>query len=69
VLRRAGRALSSQALRRRIARTVGALNTNVERRPPVPPRLRERLSAEFAPEMTALGELLGRDLSGWCAAR
>ncbi|MEP6468453.1 MAG: sulfotransferase [Chloroflexota bacterium] len=39
-------------------------------RPPVSPALRERLRAEFAPDVTRLEALLGRDLAGtwWAAA-
>jgi Sulfotransferase domain len=39
-------------------------------RPPVSPALREQLRAEFAPDVTRLEALLGRDLAGtwWAAA-
>ena len=36
-------------------------------RKPLDPALRRALTAEFTPEIRALGELIGRDLSAWCA--
>jgi len=50
----------------RKAKQVGKLllsvNTKQEPRPPLTPELRQRLQAEFAPEVDQLGELLGLDL-------
>jgi hypothetical protein len=40
-------------------------NHTSERRRPYPPELSERLRHELAPDVEALGELLGRDLSAW----
>jgi len=34
-------------------------------RPPMDPSLRGQLTAEFAPQVAELGELIGRDLSAW----
>jgi len=42
------------------------LNTKYEPRPHIKPELRNRLLAEFAPEVQQLSELLGRDLTHWC---
>jgi hypothetical protein len=42
-------------------------NIRPESRAPVDPALRQRLAAEFAPDVAALGALLGRDLSQWTA--
>lgn len=40
-------------------------NTRFRARPPLPPRLRQQLSAEFTQEIEELSEVLGRDLSCW----
>ena len=42
------------------------LNTRYEPRRPMDEELRRQLSAEFAPEVRRLSELLGRDLTHWC---
>ncbi len=44
-----------------------SLNTAHAPRPPLDPELRQRLRREFEPEVMRLGDLLGRDLSHWCA--
>ena len=41
------------------------INSAAQRRPPMDPQLRARLLAEFTPDIRRLGELIGRDLSGW----
>jgi hypothetical protein len=41
------------------------LNSAQARRPPMDSELRERLLGEMAPEIEELGQLIGRDLSGW----
>ncbi len=43
-------------------------NSAPEARAPMDPRLRTRLTAELAPEIEALGRLIGRDLSAWTRA-
>lgn len=43
---------------------VSANSAPVARRP-MDPALRVRLTAEFAPQVTELGELIGRDVSAW----
>lgn len=55
------------AMRRRAYRHAMALNARTEARQPMDPQLRAALRAEFADEVRRLGELLGRDLSGWSA--
>jgi hypothetical protein len=42
-----------------------SLNSASRQRPAMPPELRSRLRAEFAPEVERLGRLLGRDLTHW----
>jgi hypothetical protein len=42
------------------------MNWSVGDRPPLDAELRARLQREMAPEVHALGELIGRDLSAWC---
>ena len=44
------------------------LNTVPRTRPPMDPKLRRRLTAEFTPEVRRLGRLIGRDLSSWSKA-
>lgn len=51
--------------RRAIRRVIQKLNTKYLPRPQMDPELRERLSAEFAPEVERLSDLLGRDLTHW----
>jgi hypothetical protein len=41
------------------------LNSTAARRQPMDPDLRRRLIEEFTPEINRLGDLIGRDLSGW----
>jgi hypothetical protein len=53
----------AHALRDRLLR----LNSTPARREPMEPYLRRQLLAEFAPEIERIGELIGRDLSGWLA--
>ena len=65
LLRRLGRMIISGRTR---AKVVNALNTwNSVRAPrqPMPVDLRNRLTAEFAPQVKELSNLLGRDLSAW----
>ena len=47
---------------------VRAWNTSVEGRAAMDAGLRAELQAEFAPDVVRLGEMLGRDLSGWLGA-
>jgi hypothetical protein len=35
-------------------------------RRPLDPHLHRRLDAEFLPEMAALSDLIGRDVTHWC---
>lgn len=53
----------------RVVKAVRRLNTHYEQRAPMSLALRNRLQAEFAPEVEKLGKLLGRDLSHWSSWR
>jgi hypothetical protein len=71
-IRRAGRrAIPVHGLRsamyRKGAPALARLNTSVAPRQPMPPELRRSLATEFAPSISRLSELLGRDLSHWYA--
>lgn len=52
-------------LMHRLRDAVVAVNSAPQRREPMDPELRRQLAAEFAPQVTELGELIGRDLSAW----
>jgi hypothetical protein len=52
----------SDGLRRRVARPLRSLNRAPTRRPGLEPGVRRRLEEEFEGEVSALGELLERDL-------
>ena len=49
----------------RLASTLKDWNLRSMPRPPLQPAVRDRLEAEFAPEVERLGALIGRDLSHW----
>ncbi len=49
----------------RIGRIVGRLNAREGPYPPMAPETRVELRRHFAPEVAALAEWLGRDLSMW----
>lgn len=49
-----------------IRRFVRRWNTRFTPRLPLDPAIASELSAHFAPQIAALGEMLGRDLSHWC---
>jgi hypothetical protein len=53
-------------LAHRLRRTLLGMNSQPVARPALPPDVRARLTAEFTPEVRRLGELIGRDLEGWC---
>ena len=55
-------------LAHRVRDRLVALNSRRAARIAIDPDLRNRLTAEFAPEVAELGELIGRDLSAWSAA-
>ena len=52
----------------RVRDAVVAANSRQASRAPMDPELRRRLTAEFAPQVAELGELVGRDLSAWSRA-
>jgi len=49
----------------RVVKAARRFNTKYEPRAPMTPELRNRLQAEFAPEVESLSSLLRRDLSHW----
>jgi len=60
------RSLVPESLRRALWRPLIRLNMKREQRQPMDPELRRQLQAEKLPEVEALSELLGRDLTHWC---
>ena len=54
-------------LAHRIRERILLANSKSERRSPMRPELRRRLTAELTPEVERLEELLGRDLAAWTA--
>lgn len=65
-LRKLGKPLTTQSLRHNVLKGLRRLNTKYEPRRPLAPELRQRLQAEFLPEIERLSNLLGRDLTHWC---
>ncbi len=57
--------LVPSALRQKASDAIYALNRTYQPRQPMDPALRAELRREFAPEVAALGALIGRDLSHW----
>jgi len=55
-------------LAHRIRDALVSANSRETKRPSMDPDLRSRLTAEFRPQVAELGELIGRDLSGWSKA-
>jgi len=58
--------LPSPRLRTYVRKKIKRFNTIYVPRPPMAPELRRRLQEEFFPEVKALSDLLGRDLTHWC---
>ncbi|MBV8475868.1 MAG: sulfotransferase [Acidobacteriaceae bacterium] len=56
-----------RAMMSHVALPVRRANTRIAPRPPIDAQLRQRLAAEFAPDVHRLGVLLGRDMTHWCA--
>lgn len=50
-------------------RALRSANVSGQPRPALPPRVRARIDAHVAPEIDALADLLGRDLSHWLSYR
>lgn len=73
LFQRVGRALLPrrlrQVLRRRLSPVVRRVNTRYVRRGSMDPALRRWLADDLRPQVEALAELLGRDLSAWYATR
>jgi len=49
--------------------TIRSFNTKVAAREPLSDDLRAEMTAEFAPDIQKLSQLLDRDLSHWLAAK
>lgn len=64
-VRRAGRALTTQPMRERLFLAALRLNRIRSHRGEMSIGCRDRLRAEFKPEIERLGTLIDRDLSGW----
>ena len=58
--------LPHQPSRELIKLRLKRLNTIYKPRPPMRPELRRQLQQELLPDVIALSELLGRDLTHWC---
>lgn len=65
LLRTVARRVIPDVPRRRLIRTLERVNLKYEPRRPMNPELRERLKAEFKPEVERLSKLLDRDLTYW----
>lgn len=50
-------------------RALNTANASADPRAPLPPRVRARIDAQVAPEIDALADFLGRDLSHWLSHR
>jgi sulfotransferase family protein len=59
------KAIVPRTLRRSIARQLWSFNIKYEARPPMSLELKQRLSAEFAPDVERLSQMLGHDLTFW----
>jgi len=64
-LRRVMPRLRRSRVAHRVRDAVVSLNSRAEERTRMDPGLRQRLVAEFAPQVEELGRLIGRDLSAW----
>lgn len=54
---------------RRLMEGLQSMNTEVTTRPPLAPELAAQIRADLSTDITALGEHIGRDLSGWLVAQ
>jgi len=61
-------AIVPRSIQGRFMRRLRYANVKHKPRAPLDPLLRSRLQAELAPEVERLSDLLGRDLTFWCAA-
>lgn len=61
-------ALLPRTRRRNLRERIKTANAVTREREPLDPALRNRLAAELRPDVDRLAELIGRDLSHWCAA-
>jgi hypothetical protein len=67
-LRRAGRTIVPRAVRKRAYKRLLRLNAKPAERSPIDPAVRRELAREFAPEVSRLAALLGRELDHWARA-
>jgi hypothetical protein len=65
LLRRLGRVIMPGRARATVVNVLNGWNSVRAPRQPMPVELRNRLTAEFAPQVNELSNLLGRDLSNW----
>jgi len=65
LLRRLSRMIIPGRTRAKVVNALNAWNSVRAPRQPMPARLRNQLTAEFAPQVKELSNLLGRDLSAW----
>jgi hypothetical protein len=67
-MRSAVRRVMPRTTRKRLYRTAMRVNARPQERGEMDPALRARLTAELAPEVAQLSELVGRDLTHWSRA-
>ena len=67
-LRKIGKPLTPRRVRHRVMNDLRRLNSFVQPRERMNQQIRKTLQQEFAPEVRGLSELLGRDLTHWCAS-
>lgn len=65
IVRKLGRAVTTQSTRVRLADGVKHLNTRYVARPPIPESVRRELNSYFAADVAELSDLLVRDLTMW----
>jgi len=61
-----GLAILSRPARAALLARLRRLNGRATPRAPMPPELRRQLQGEFAPDVSRLSEMIGRDLTHWC---
>jgi len=68
-LLRMGKQIVPTSMREWVNDRIRSYNAVPYKRPPMNPETRQRLTEDFAEEVSALGDLLGRDLSHWSQPR
>jgi hypothetical protein len=64
-MRAIARSLVPRRMRPRVAESIVGFNSKRAPRAALPTEIRQRLTAELAADVEALGRLLGRDLTPW----